>query len=144
MSYQRRVIWNPVSHNDAALGSSHSDHLSGHVERPRCKHCTKEAHDQVKGIVFEFVQIASVAKLELAIVQARVTCAFPARLYKIAGDIDAEHVGAKRCLRNYGPGYRVYVLQRGLTIVVTLCGGDKRTQTADIKQAIKIAADWKE
>jgi len=38
----------------------------------------------------------------------------------------------------------VYVLQRGLTIVVTLCGGDKRTQTADIKQAIKIAADWKE
>jgi putative component of toxin-antitoxin plasmid stabilization module len=32
-----------------------------------------------------------------------------------------------------------------LAIVVILCGGgDKRTQAADIKRAIKIAADWKE
>lgn len=45
---------------------------------------------------------------------------------------------------DYGPGYRVYFVQRGLAIVVILCGGDKRTQAADIKRAIKIAADWKE
>jgi len=45
---------------------------------------------------------------------------------------------------DYGPGYRVYFVQRGSAIVVILCGGDKRSQAADIKRAIKIAADWKE
>jgi putative addiction module killer protein len=45
---------------------------------------------------------------------------------------------------DYGPGYRVYFVQRRSAIVVILCGGDKRTQAADIKRAIKIAADWKE
>ena len=45
---------------------------------------------------------------------------------------------------DYRPGYRVYFIQRGSTIVVILCGGDKRTQAADIKRAMRIAEDWKE
>jgi putative addiction module killer protein len=45
---------------------------------------------------------------------------------------------------DYGPGYRIYFTQRGSRIVLLLCGGDKRTQAADIALAIKIAADWKE
>jgi putative addiction module killer protein len=45
---------------------------------------------------------------------------------------------------DYGPGYRVYFIQRGSAVIVILCGGDKRTQASDIKRAIKIAADWKE
>jgi putative addiction module killer protein len=44
---------------------------------------------------------------------------------------------------DYGPGYRVYYQQRGEIIVLLLCGGDKRSQSADIKRAIKIAKDWK-
>jgi len=44
---------------------------------------------------------------------------------------------------DYGPGYRVFV-QRGSAVVVIQCAGDKRTQAANIKRAIKIAADWKE
>ena len=43
---------------------------------------------------------------------------------------------------DYGPGYRVYFAQRGDFVVVLLCGGDKRTQNADIKRAIQIAKDW--
>src|SRR4051812_7128120 len=39
----------------------------------------------------------------------------------------------------YGPGYRVYFVRRGKTIVILLCGGDKSTQTRDIEQAQKIA-----
>jgi len=35
----------------------------------------------------------------------------------------------------YGPGYRVYYVQRGAEIVILLCGGDKRTQRQDIKRA---------
>ena len=39
----------------------------------------------------------------------------------------------------YGPGYRVYFGQVGATIVLLLCGGDKSTQNADIKHAIRLA-----
>ncbi len=36
---------------------------------------------------------------------------------------------------HYGPGYRVYSAQKGQTLVVLLCGGDKRTQDRDIRLA---------
>ncbi len=36
---------------------------------------------------------------------------------------------------DYGPGYRVYFFQRGKELVILLCGGDKRTQDADIAKA---------
>jgi putative addiction module killer protein len=39
----------------------------------------------------------------------------------------------------YGPGYRIYYLHRGAQIVILLCGGDKRTQPQDIKQALMLA-----
>ena len=38
-----------------------------------------------------------------------------------------------------GPGYRVYFTKRGREMVVLLAGGDKRTQTADIKTALRLA-----
>lgn len=40
---------------------------------------------------------------------------------------------------DYGPGYRVYFTRRGFEIVVLLCGGDKRTQQADIDAALELA-----
>jgi putative addiction module killer protein len=39
---------------------------------------------------------------------------------------------------DYGPGYRVYFTKRGPIVVILLCGGDKRTQDADIKKAMKL------
>jgi putative addiction module killer protein len=36
---------------------------------------------------------------------------------------------------DYGPGYRVYFSRVGLTVVLLLCGGDKRRQSADIERA---------
>jgi putative addiction module killer protein len=35
-----------------------------------------------------------------------------------------------------GPGYRVYFSQPAKTVVLLLCGGSKRSQASDIKQAI--------
>lgn len=54
---------------------------------------------------------------------------------------DAKSVGGSVSeLRiNYGPGYRVYFTRRGQTIVVLLCGGDKGTQSRDIRKAMEIA-----
>lgn len=36
---------------------------------------------------------------------------------------------------DFGPGYRVYFARRGSSIVLLLCGGDKRTQQRDIARA---------
>jgi putative addiction module killer protein len=43
---------------------------------------------------------------------------------------------------DYGPGYRVYFGQVGLTVVLLLCGGDKSTQEQDISQAKKYWRDY--
>ncbi|MDE5440154.1 type II toxin-antitoxin system RelE/ParE family toxin [Bradyrhizobium sp. CSA207] len=40
---------------------------------------------------------------------------------------------------DYGPGYRIYYVQRGTQIVILLYGGDKRTQRQDIKLAQQLA-----
>jgi putative addiction module killer protein len=40
---------------------------------------------------------------------------------------------------DYGPGYRVYFVRRDETVIVLLGGGDKNTQTADIRAAQKLA-----
>lgn len=41
----------------------------------------------------------------------------------------------------YGPGYRVYFVKQGNTVVILLSGGDKSTQKKDIKQAIDMAKE---
>jgi putative addiction module killer protein len=52
--------------------------------------------------------------------------------------------GEVRAMRiDHGPGYRLYFTIRGERIVFLLCGGDKRTQEADIKQAHKLAKEIK-
>ena len=40
---------------------------------------------------------------------------------------------------NFGPGYRVYFVQKTHTYVVLLAGGDKSTQDSDIVQAKALA-----
>ena len=43
----------------------------------------------------------------------------------------------------FGPGYRVYLGQDGLKMVVLLCGGDKRTQKKDIARAKLLWMEYK-
>jgi putative addiction module killer protein len=43
-----------------------------------------------------------------------------------------------------GPGYRVYYALHGQRVVVLLCGGDKRTQQADIDRAVAYWQDWQQ
>jgi len=38
---------------------------------------------------------------------------------------------------DFGPGYRVYYAQEGETAVILLCGGSKRGQSSDIKEAVR-------
>ncbi|HEY9780900.1 MAG TPA: type II toxin-antitoxin system RelE/ParE family toxin, partial [Leptolyngbyaceae cyanobacterium] len=53
------------------------------------------------------------------------------------GDYRAVGKGVCELRIDYGPGYRVYFGQVGTTIILLLCGGDKSTQSEDIRQAIE-------
>ena len=55
------------------------------------------------------------------------------------GDVKPLGSGVSELRIDYGPGYRVYLTQRGLEVVILLAGGDKRTQSKDIEAAIEMA-----
>ncbi len=59
------------------------------------------------------------------------------------GDVRSVGGGVSELKIDYGPGYRVYFAQRGQTLVLLLCGGDKSTQSSDISIAQRIAAEWR-
>ena len=77
----------------------------------------------------------------------RAVARIAARLDRLAagnpGDVEPVGEGVSELRINYGPGYRVYFIQRGPVLVILLCGGDKSTQSKDIKQAKVLAAEWK-
>lgn len=59
------------------------------------------------------------------------------------GDVKPVGGGISELRIDYGPGYRVYYLQEGFKLVLLLCGGDKSSQDRDIKDAQRIAEEWK-
>lgn len=56
------------------------------------------------------------------------------------GDVKAVGEGVFEMREHFGPGWRLYYVQQGQTLIVILAGGDKSTQSADIAKAIKLAA----
>lgn len=56
-----------------------------------------------------------------------------------AGDVKPVGEGVSELRIDYGPGYRVYFVERGQALIVLLAGGDKRTQQRDIEKALELA-----
>ena len=44
---------------------------------------------------------------------------------------------------NWGPGYRIYLVQEGKRLIILFGGGDKSTQKTDIKQAKILIAEFR-
>lgn len=67
-----------------------------------------------------------------------------ARLRKVQlgnlGDVKPVGEGVYEIREHFGPGWRMYYVQRDEVLIVMLGGGDKSTQAADIAKAVKIAA----
>ena len=72
-------------------------------------------------------------------IQARLLAAADGNL----GDVASLGGGLWEMRIHYGPGYRLYFIRRGATVVVLLCGGDKDSQRRDIARARQLAAEWR-
>ena len=60
------------------------------------------------------------------------------------GDVEPVGEGVSELRIDYGPGYRVYFKKRGRELTILLAGGDKTTQTKDIKVALRLARNLSE
>jgi putative addiction module killer protein len=69
----------------------------------------------------------------------RITARIRRISYGNFGDVKPVGGGISEMRIRYGPGYRVYFVQRGETLVILLAGGDKSTQDRDITTARKLA-----
>lgn len=55
------------------------------------------------------------------------------------GDVESVGEGVFEMREHFGPGWRMYYIQRGEVLIVVLGGGDKSTQQADIRRAVALA-----
>jgi putative addiction module killer protein len=51
--------------------------------------------------------------------------------------------GLGECRINWGPGYRIYLVQEGNRLIILLGGGTKRSQPKDIEKAIELLQEYK-
>lgn len=58
-----------------------------------------------------------------------------------AGDVRPVGEGVSEMRIHFGPGYRVYFTRRGAELVILLAGGDKSSQSDDIRKALTLARE---
>jgi|ERR1700728_1273502 putative addiction module killer protein len=89
--------------------------------------------------VFEIRQTERFARWFVSLRDNRARMRVQARIRRLSvgnfGDVRPVGEGVSELRIDYGPGYRVYFVQRGPSLVILLAGGDKSTQNRDIETA---------
>jgi len=98
--------------------------------------------------MFDLKQSEAFRKWRVKLKDERARVLIASRLDRLAfgnaGDVKPVGQGVSELRIDHGPGYRVYFQKRGETVILLLCGGDKRTQDEDIEKAKRLAAEWSE
>jgi putative addiction module killer protein/probable addiction module antidote protein len=74
--------------------------------------------------------------------RARITIRLRRVIAGHLGDCKPLREGVWELRIDHGPGYRVYYARTGRSLILLLCGGDKRKQEADIDRAVSYWRDW--
>ncbi|MGB7546366.1 MAG: type II toxin-antitoxin system RelE/ParE family toxin [Terracidiphilus sp.] len=94
----------------------------------------------------EFKQTETFRKWRIKLKDERIRALIASRLDRLAfgnaGDVRPVGQGISELRIDHGPGFRIYFQKRGSTIVLLLCGGNKRTQAKDIRTAKRLSAEW--
>ena len=97
--------------------------------------------------MFEIVQSITFSRWFQGLRDRHASARIVARLRNVSlgnlGDARSVGDGVSEMRLHYGPGFRLYFLHRGKTVIVLLCGGDKDSQDRDIEHAKQIARDWR-
>lgn len=95
--------------------------------------------------MIEIRQTNVFARWRAALRDERARARIDARVRRLSlgnpGDVKPVGKGVSEMRIDYGPGYRVYFVQRGAALIVLLAGGDKRTQERDIATAQALARE---
>ncbi|MEN9501013.1 MAG: hypothetical protein RI964_298 [Pseudomonadota bacterium] len=83
------------------------------------------------------------AKLRDVRARARISIRLDRLTLGLLGDWKPVGDGVCELRVDVGAGYRIYYGRHGQELVILLCGGDKGSQQADIKQAIQYWKDYK-
>ena len=96
--------------------------------------------------MFEIVESATFKRWIRGLRDRSAVARINARLRNVslgnAGDTRQVGDGLFEMRVHHGPGYRLYYLREGSTLVL-LCGGDKGSQQRDIERAGRLAGDWR-
>ena len=95
--------------------------------------------------MFEVRQTETFSKWILKLRDVRARARIQARIDRLelgnAGDVKPVGEGVSEMRIDYGPGYRVYFIQKGSELIILLAGGDKRSQSRDIQNALNLAKE---
>ena len=96
-------------------------------------------------LMYEVRQTAIFAKWFGGLADVRIKDRIAARISRIEvgnfGDLKSVGGSVRELRIDVGPGYRIYFVLRGKTLVILLCGGDKNSQRRDIGKAKEMAEE---
>lgn len=100
------------------------------------------------GLLATIRKTADFAQWERQLKDKKAQAIIEARIERIAydllGDVRTVDEGVTEARIHYGPGYRLYFTRRGDELIILLCGGDKSSQTRDIKKAQRLVRELEE